>query len=72
MTMVYVSYIAPRQRFVAHREGLGQIWAADLKELRAKVTAALRPDAEIRFALSRGARAEVARRRGAPVEVGWT
>ena len=69
MTMVYVSYIAPRRRFVAHR--LGQIWACDLKELRARVTE-LFPDAEMRFVLSRGARAEVARRNGAPVDVGWT
>ena len=32
-------YIPPRRRFVAHREGLSEIWASDLKELRAKVAA---------------------------------
>jgi len=64
-------YIPPRRRFVAHREGLSEIWASDLKELRAKV-AALRPEHRIVFALSRAARVEVARRRGAPVPGGWT
>jgi hypothetical protein len=71
MTMVWVSYIAPRRRFVAHRQGLDEVWASDLKELRTKLAAA-HGGAEFRFALSRGARVEVARRRGVPIEVGWT
>jgi hypothetical protein len=49
----------------------GEISASSLSELRAKL-AEMRPDAEFRFALSRAAKVEVARRRGVPVAMGWT
>jgi len=67
---VFVSFV-PRQGFVAHRDGLPAIRAPTLKELRSEV-ARLRPEAEIMLSLTRGARAEVARRTHTPTPGGWT
>jgi hypothetical protein len=68
MTVIFVGY---QRRFSAHKEGLGEVQAPSLGELRAKLAAA-HGGAEFRLALCRGARVEVARRRGRPIEVGWT
>jgi hypothetical protein len=69
--IVYVSYLPPRRSFVTHREGVGEISASSLSELRARV-AEMSRETKIVLSLSRGARAEVARRRGVPVPGGWT
>jgi hypothetical protein len=69
--VVYVSYLPPRRQFTAHREGLPSLSAGSLPELRARVAEAC-PEAKVVLSLSRAARAEVARRNGAPVEMGWT
>ena len=69
--IVYVSYLPPRRQFTAHRDGLPGISASSLPELRARVAEAC-PEAKIVLSLSRAARVEVARRKGAPVEIGWT
>jgi hypothetical protein len=69
--VVYVSYLPPRRQFTAHREGLPGISASSLPELRARVAEAC-PEAKVVLSLSRAARTEVARRRGAPVQLGWT
>jgi hypothetical protein len=70
-TVVYVSFILPQRQFTAHREGLPNLSASSLPELRSLVAEAC-PEAKVVFSLSRAARAEVARRNGAPVEMGWT
>ena len=70
--VVYVSYIPPSRLFTAHREGLPSLSAGSLPELRARVAAAVPPEQKFTLSLSRAARAEVARRRSEPVQVGWT
>jgi hypothetical protein len=69
--VVYVSYLPPRRQFTAHREGLPEISAGSLPELRSLVAEAC-PAAKVVLSLSRAARAEVARRNGASVDMGWT
>jgi hypothetical protein len=69
--VVYVSYLPPRRQFMAHREGLPSLSASSLPELRARVAEAC-PEAKVVLSLSRAARAEIARRKGEPVEIGWT
>jgi hypothetical protein len=71
--VVYVSFIPARRLWQARNENLRAITAGSLHELRTKLAAAC-PNTKIAFALSRAARAEMARRRngGAPVQVGWT
>jgi len=66
--VVYVSYIPRCRQFAAHREGLPGISASSLPELRARVAEAC-PEAKVVLSLSRAARAEIARRRGAPEDV---
>jgi hypothetical protein len=71
MMVIYVSFTLRPKRFVAHRDGLPEISASSLPELRALLAEA-HGGAAVRLHLSRGARAEVLRRRsGAPVEIGW-
>ena len=69
--VVYVSYLSPRRQFTAHREGLPSLSASTLPELRSLVAEAY-PEAKVVLSLSRAARAEIARRKGEPVEIGWT
>jgi hypothetical protein len=69
--VVYVSYLPPRREFTAHREGLPSLSASTLPELRSLVAEAC-PEAKVVLSLSRAARAEMARRKGGPVEIGWT
>ena len=69
--VVYVSYLPTPRQFTAHRDGLPGISAGSLPELRAKVAAAVPPEQKFTLSLSRAARAEMARRRGVPVQAGW-
>jgi hypothetical protein len=57
---IYVSFVLRPKRFVAHREGLPEISAPSLPELRALLAEA-HGGAAVRLHLSRRARAEVAR-----------
>ena len=69
--VVYVSYLPPRRQFTAHREGLPSLSASSLPELRSLVAEAC-PEAKVVLSLSRAARAEVARRKGVQMQMGWT
>jgi hypothetical protein len=71
MTEVRVSFTLRPKRFVAHRDGLPEISASSLPELRALLAEA-HGGAAVWLHLSRRARAEVGRRRGTPIAVGWT
>jgi hypothetical protein len=69
--IVFVSYVPRLKRFSAHRTGLDTVTAPSVPELRARL-AEVCGGAAVRLRLSKVARAEVARRRGEPVAVGWT
>jgi len=69
---VWISYVARTRSWSAHRAGLPDLTASSLPELRARLEEVC-GGAAVRLHLSRGARAEVARRNGGtPRAVGWT
>src|SRR5262249_46642062 len=68
---VYISYVPRLRAFSAHRDGLGEVRAADMQELLSKLTAIFK-DAPFHLCLSKVAKAEVAaRRKGVPRAEGW-
>jgi hypothetical protein len=69
--IVFVSFVPRLKRFSAHRAGLDIVTAASLPELRA-LLAEMTEGTEVTLHLSKVARAEVARRKGTPIAVGWT
>jgi hypothetical protein len=71
--IVWVSYVPRQRRWTAHRDGLPELAASSLSELRALLAEA-HGGAAVRLHLSKAARAELARLRngGQPVAVGWT
>jgi len=69
---IWVSYVPRLRCFSAHREGIGTMQAGLLPELLTKIAEAM-PEANLRFHLSKVARAEVAaRRRRIPRADGWS